>query len=130
MKSKKVVVLVSIICFTVSLFLLLKAVNLKDLNSIIGAISGVFGILGSVWSLFMPSTYSYEFHTSDWVEKAEREWVLIVNKNKHGMGNKPKIQILMKNEDGFEEVIASHQFNDKGDITIGASKGLCCMNPA
>ena len=72
----------------------------------------------------MPSTYSYEFHTSDWVEKAVREWVLIVNKNKHGMGNKPKIQILMKNEDGFEEVIASHQFNDKGDITIGSSKAF------
>lgn len=123
MSKKKIVQLIAITLLLVAVILLIPNTNWRDNSSIFGFVSLVLGTLGSIISIFIPSTYTFSFIESDWQKNIEsNNYSLLIAAKKHGLGNSPQVQTFLRTEMTYEECVVSSHHDKKGNITIGANK--------
>lgn len=121
MSKKKITQIISIALLLVAVFLLIPYNNWKNNNPIIVFLSLVFGTLGSIISIFIPTVYIYSFIDTAWKKTKENDFELTVKAKKHGIGNSPQIQVFMKQEDSFEEIVVPTKHKENGNIIISAN---------
>jgi len=118
--KKKVIQLVAIAFLAIAVMLLIPNTKWTESTSVWGFISLVFGTLGSIVSIFIPTTYTLSFVKSDWLSNEDGFYLHITAKN-HGLGNSPQVQTFSKKDTSFEEIIVASHHDEKGNITIGAN---------
>ena len=90
-------------------------------TSIVCLSSSILGVIGSIFSIFIPNKYKYDFTIDDWKSDSGKSYSISIPYKKHGLGKEPQVSVFLKNKDGeYEEVITEIHINSKGDITIGA----------
>lgn len=122
MSKKRKVQIVAIALLVIAVIFLIPNTDWREATSIWGFLILVFGTLGSIISIFIPTSFTFSFTDSDWKEAGENnEFNLFISAKKHGLGNSPKIQAFYKNENTYEEVGVVSEHDEKGNITIGAN---------
>lgn len=90
--------------------------------SILCLSSSILGVIGSIFSIFIPNKYKYDFTIDDWKSDLGKSYSISIPYKKHGLGKEPQVSVFLKNKDGeYEEVLTKIHINSKGDITIGAN---------
>ncbi|HLO44074.1 MAG TPA: hypothetical protein VK175_07070 [Leadbetterella sp.] len=123
MSKKKIVQIISIVFLVIAVLLLIPNTNWKDDTSVLGFISLVCGTLGSIISIFIPTTYTFMFIETDWKKDvADEGFCIIIPSKKHGLGNSPQTQTFLKNKmNTYEEVGVASNHDENGNVTIGAT---------
>lgn len=120
--NKKIVQFIAVAFLIVAVLFLIPNTEWTKNTSVLGFVSLVCGTLGSVISIFIPTTFTFIFSESDWRRFGERNgFNLIISAKKHGAGRSPQVQTFLKNEMGYEEVEVVLQQDEKGNITINAN---------
>ncbi len=117
MSKKKIVQLIAAIFLILAVILLIPKTKWEDDTSLYGFISLVCGTIGSIISIFIPTTDTFNFTETDWVNYDDRFMLTILAK-KHGIGVSPQVQTFLKNEMRYEKVGVSSNHDEKGNITI------------
>lgn len=87
--------------------------------SFIGFFAALLGLLGSIISIFIPNTYSYEFTENEWNQINNDDYLIRVPYKKHGLSKAPQIQTYIKNENGVYSTISlSENHDEMGNVTI------------
>lgn len=118
MSRKKIVQLISIAFLVAGVLLLLPGTNWRDSNSKLAFFSVLLGTAGSVISVFIPSSYAYYFTDNDWVDGEDGEKSLLIKASKHGQGPSPRVQIFIKEDTIYKEVLTDLSHNSSGDVTV------------
>lgn len=122
MSKKRTVQRTAIAFLLFAVILLIPNTDWSTKTSILGFFSLVLGTLGSIISIFIPTSYTYFFFEEDWKRNEQsNNYSLLITAKKHGLGNSPKVQTLRKNDLHFEEVGVSSHHDKKGNIIIGAT---------
>lgn len=122
MSKKRRVQIVAIIFLVIAVILLIPITKWTESTSVFGFISLVFGTLGSIISIFIPTTYTFNFINSDWKKNNESDdFRLIISARKHGLSKSPQVKTLLRNDKTYEEVVVSSHHDENGNITIGAN---------
>jgi hypothetical protein len=122
MSRKRIVQIIAICLLLLAVAFLLYSTNWNETKSAIGFYSLVFGTLGSIISIFIPTVYTFNFTDTDWKKnEIENDYFLIIQAKKHGIGNSPQVQTFQKSNNAFEEVGVSSHHDKKGNVTIGAN---------
>ena len=66
MSKKRIVQIIAIVFLVIAVILLIPNTKWTENTSVWGFISLVFGTLGSIISIFIPTTYTFSFLESDW----------------------------------------------------------------
>ena len=91
MSKKKIVQIIAIVFLVVAVILLIPNTKWTENTSVWGFISLVSGTLGSIFSIFIPTTYTFGFLESDWHKNNEsNDFSLLIAAKKHGLGNSPQ----------------------------------------
>ncbi len=98
MSKKKVVQIIALAFLLIAVVLLVPNTKWRDTSSVWGFISLVCGTLGSIISIFIPTTYTYYFTDKEWNKNMEGDFSLKIKANKHGLGNSPQVQTFLKKE--------------------------------
>lgn len=89
--------------------------------TIISLITSILSTIGSIISMFIPSTYTYNFTCNDWESTPDNSYNLFIPATKHELGKTPQVTVFKLNEDGsYEEVINSITCAH-GNITINSN---------
>jgi hypothetical protein len=122
MSKKRVVQIIAIAFLVIAVILLIPNTKWTENTSVWGFISLVFGTLGSIVSIFIPTTYTFYFIESDWQKNSfSNDFSLHIAAKKHGIGNSPQVQTFLRNGKTYEEVGVSSHHDEKGNITVGAN---------
>jgi hypothetical protein len=122
MSKKRVVQIVAIVFLVLAVILLVPNTTWTEKTSVLGFVSLVFGTLGSIISIFIPTTYSFNFSESDWQNNNEsNDFSLLITARKHGLGNSPQVQTYLRNDKTYKEVGVDSHHDERGNITIRAS---------
>ncbi|SFW57832.1 hypothetical protein [Cellulophaga fucicola] len=111
MKNRKLGLTLSIIGFLIAISGIFFD-NLDEGLTVINGMKylGVFMLIsGSLITYFSSQPYTLEFKENDWQETKEGYQILI--KNKKHKKNSPLCTILMRNNEGFEEIFTDIQIN-------------------
>lgn len=120
MSKKKKIQIVAIVFLIFAIFLLIPNTDWKNSTSIYGFIILIFGTIGSIISIFIPTNYIYPFYKKNWTKGNEEKYQLFITSKKHGMGKAPHVQIFEEVNDSFEEVEVENKHNKKGNVIIEA----------
>jgi hypothetical protein len=122
MSIKKIVQIIAIAFLVIAVLLLIPKTNWSENTSVWGFISLVLGTIGSIISIFIPTSYSFNFIESDWKKnETSNGYNLTITTKKHGMGNSPQAQTFKKANENYQEVGVYLHHDEKGNITIGAN---------
>ncbi len=122
MSKKRKVQIFAIAFLVIAVILLIPNTKWTENTSVLGFISLVLGTLGSIISIFIPTTYTFSFLESDWHKNSEsNDFSLLIAAKKHGLGDSPQVQTFLRNDKTFEEVGVSSNHDEKGNITIGVN---------
>ncbi len=122
MSKKRLAQIIAVAFLLIAVILLIPNTKWTEITSVIGFISLIFGTLGSIISIFIPTTYTFNFLESDWHKNTEsKDYSLHITAKKHGLGNSPQVQIFSLKDKQYEEVICASHHDEKGNITIGAN---------
>ena len=78
--------------------------------------------MGSICSIFIPSSYEQKFTKDDWIRSDEGDYYIKILAKDHGMGKTPKVTHFMKNKDGnYEEVGSAIEHSLNGDVFVDIS---------
>ena len=119
--SRKTIKTLSLILLIFSLIGNFVVFDYTNLISIVCLSTSILGVIGSIFSIFIPNKYKYDFTIDDWKSDSGKSYSISIPYKKHGLGKEPQVSVFLKNKDGeYEEVITEIHINSKGDITIGA----------
>ncbi len=122
MSRKRLLQLIAIAFLVIAVILLIPTTKWTENTSVWGFISLVFGTLGSIVSMFIPTTNTFSFIESDWQKNVEsNDFTLLIEAKKHGSGNSPQLQTFLRKENTYEEVKVSSHHDEKGNIIIEAN---------
>ena len=79
------------------------------------------GVLGSVISIFIPSSYTYEFKNKEWTMDGTNGYIIKIKSSEHSMGNSPIAEVFMYNGKSYELVELETRHDNKGNVTIAAN---------
>lgn len=122
MSKKRIVQIIAVAFLLIAVILFIPNTKWTENTSVLGFISLVFGTLGSIISIFIPTTYTFNFLKSDWHKNNDsNDLSLHIAAKTHGLGDSPQVQTFLIKDKHYEEVgVASHH-DEKGNITIGAN---------
>jgi hypothetical protein len=121
--SKKQLIQIIAAAFLITaIVLLIPFTNWLDNTSIYGFISLVIGTLGSIISIFIPTSFVYEFKEEDWDKKGERDYLLTIASKKHGLGSSSQVQTFMKQGEKLSMVGVSTTIDINGNIYVNSSQ--------
>ena len=122
MSKKRLVQIIAITFLVIAVILLIPNTNWTENTSIFGFFSLVLGTLGSIISIFIPTSFTFCFIESDWQKNIEsNDFRLLIAAKKHGLGKSPQVQTYLRNSKTYEEVGVSSHHDDIGNIIIGAN---------
>jgi hypothetical protein len=122
MSKKRIIQIIAIGFLVIAVILLIPNTDWTKSTSLWGFTSLVCGALGSVISIFIPTTYTFVFLESDWQKNDENnDFSLLISAKKHGLGNSPQVQTYLRNNQTFEEVGVNSNHDERGDIIIWAN---------
>jgi hypothetical protein len=125
MSKKRIVQIIAIGFLVIAVILLIPNTDWTKSTSIWGFISLSFGTLGSVISIFIPTTYTFDFLESDWQKNDEsNEFSLLISAKKHGLGNSPQVQIYIRKNEVFQKYDVNSYQDKKGNITIKTTRSF------
>lgn len=120
--SRKTIRTMSLILLIFSLIGNFVVFDYTNLISIVCLSTSILGVIGSIFSIFIPNKYKYDFTMDDWASSLDKSYTISISSKKHGLGKDPHVSVFLKNKDGeYEEVGIAIHINNKGDITIGAN---------
>jgi len=123
MSKRKIIQLIAIFFLGLAIILLIPNTEWNEKSSVFGFISLVLGTLGSVISIFIPTSFTFHFDDIDWIfNKTNEDYSIIIKSKKHGLGKSLQIQTFMNNSTGYQEVGVSSNQDKKGNITIKAKR--------
>lgn len=126
MTKKRTIQIIAIVFLVLAVILLIPNTKWTERTSVIGFISLVCGTLGSIISIFIPTTYIYIFNDSDWSKNNEsNDFSLSITSKKHGLGDSPQVQTFIKSTSGYEMVGVNSHHDKNGNVIIGASTTFC-----
>ncbi|UFH35747.1 hypothetical protein [Flavobacterium acetivorans] len=120
MSTKKIIQIIAVTFLIIAVILLVPNTNWQKSSSVLGFISLVCGTLGSIISIFVPTTYTYNFKEDNWANDSNG-FTLYIKAKKHGLGNSPQVQTFLKDGLMYQEVGVSSNHDEKGNVTIGAN---------
>ncbi len=121
MSKKKKIQLIAIAFLLIAIALLIPNTDWSKSTSVYGFISLIFGTIGSLISIFIPTSYTYTFDISSWENDKEEAYQLIIPSDVHGLGKAPHVQTFEKNDDSYEEVGVDCKHDNIGNVIIGAN---------
>ncbi|WP_375417387.1 hypothetical protein [uncultured Hymenobacter sp.] len=121
MSRKKAVQILAIFFLIISVALLAPNTKWSDTTSIWGFVSLLCGTLGSIISIFIPTTYTQKFIDQDWHQSVDG-YNLTISASKHGLGNSPQVQTFLKSGEIYEGVEGNLHHDEKGNVTIGVGR--------
>lgn len=125
MSKRKKYILISVTGLVFGVILILPNIDFHSVRSVMGLSSLIAATFGSVISIFTPTSYTYNFEISKWLKVNERDYRLIINNKKHGLGKSINSKTYIKNEDNtYNEVFAGIAQDEKGNITINSSQPI------
>lgn len=81
----------------------------------------ILGTVGSIASIFIPSSYVCHISPNDWISQ-KGEWILSIPVSEHGMGRHPKVATYIVNTDGSRnEVGVGVVCRNNGDILVSTA---------
>mgnify|MGYP001163405230 CR=1 FL=1 len=121
MSKKKQIQIVAIFFLLIALVLLFPITDWNKVNSIYGFISLFCGTIGSIISLFIPTSYTLNFTNNDWQKDTDGGFEIIISSKKHGLGSSPHVQTFIEKNNTFYEVGVSSAHDKIGNVTVGAN---------
>lgn len=122
MTKKRIVQRIAIAFLVIAVILLIPNTNWAEDTSVLGFISLICGTLGSIISIFIPTSFTFIFTNSDWEREIDGAgFSLLVKAKKHGIGNSPQVQTFLRNGNTYKEVGVAVDHDESGNITIGAN---------
>jgi len=121
MSLKRKVQISAIVFLLLAIILLIPNTDWTKQTSVFGFVSLILGTAGSIISIFIPTSFVYQFLEKSWTIIEPRENTLTISAKKHGMGRSPQVQTFLKSNSGYEEVGVLTSIDEKGNVTIGAS---------
>jgi len=122
MSKKRLIQTLSLFFLAAGLIFIFPATDWSQHNSLLGFFSVLLGTIGSAISLFIPSSYVYQFSVHDWRQDlTHSNFNLIIPHKKHGLGKSPKVQVFEIENGNFQEVGVDVQHDAAGNVMIGAN---------
>lgn len=121
MSRKKIIQIIAVVFLILAVVLLVPNTDWQKETSVYGFISLVFGTMGSIVSIFIPTTYSLIFNEQNW-KTHPNGCVLYIEANKHGCGNSPQVQTFSKDGAGYSLILCGIDHDENGNISIESSK--------
>lgn len=120
--SKKRKIQLTAVAFLILAVLLLIPNTEWSVNtSVYGFVSLVIGTIGSIISIFIPTSHTYNFNKFDWGKSSNSdEFSLYIKADKHGVGNSPQTQVFLRDNNDYQEVVIYSSHDNKGNIIISA----------
>lgn len=119
MSKRKKTILFSIIFLAIGIVIIIPFVNFKNIASIIGLLSLILGTVGSIMSIFIPTSYSTKFSENDWqYDEGDESYFLKIQASKHGLGMSNDLSVYEKINKKYEVVDIAHDHDENGNITI------------
>src|SRR2546430_3231261 len=125
MSRKKIIQLIAVFFLILAVILLIPNTTWNKRASVFGFISLICGTIGSVISIFIPVSYSFNFLEKHWENFGDRDFRLFISSKKHGLGNSPQVQTFRSTENSFEEIGVYSSHDIQGNVMIGASTNFC-----
>ncbi|MDR1690836.1 MAG: hypothetical protein LBR42_03190 [Candidatus Methanoplasma sp.] len=129
--KRKTVQIVAVAFLLLSGLLLFPNTSWSDSTSVVGYISLLFGIAGSICSVFIPTTYVQDFTEKDWTLRkgtslksdSYDSFFLKIDVKKHKMGKTPTGTVYFLTEDGryVDGGMYSFYHDECGNIEIKAN---------
>lgn len=122
MSKKRIIQIIAVALLLIAVLLLIPNTRWTENTSVLGFISLIFGTLSSIISIFIPTTYTFNFLESDWHKNnASNVFSLHITAKKHGLGDSPQVQTFLLKDRHYEEVGVDSRHDENGNIIIGAS---------
>lgn len=119
MSKRKITQKTSIFFLALGVFVFVISIDWASNLSVINLIILVLGTLGSIVSVFIPSSYSFKFSKADW-KAAETSYELVISMQQHGMGRTTNVDVFQNLNDYYEFVLVGISFDIKGNVKLSA----------
>ena len=63
-------------------------------TSIVCLSSSILGVIGSIFSIFIPNKYKYDFTIDDWKSDSGKSYSISIPYKKHGLGKEPQVSVF------------------------------------
>lgn len=121
MSTKRIVQVIAVLFLLTSVALSIPNTEWNKGTSVYAFVTLVLGTVGSIISIFIPTSYTYPFDLQNWTSIAENEYKISISKKHHGMGGSPKCEAFMLKDVTYEVVGVHFTQDDKGNISMYAS---------
>lgn len=120
MLTRKRIQVISIGFLIIAVLLLLINTDWSSATSVWGFISLVCGTIGSIISVFIPSSKTLYFIEDDWNHE-RGSYFMLIEKAKHGIGNSPIISVFLKEDKHYVPIMIHDAHDDSGNIRLESS---------
>lgn len=120
MNVKKAIRVFSITLLLGAVILAIPSTNWEDPRSL-GSFAGLsLATIGSIISIFIPSSYVRKFSLNDWMKK-DSEYIIHIKGATHGIGKNPNVEVYKKLKTKYVLVEVECIVDQKGNVTLEAN---------
>jgi hypothetical protein len=118
MTPRNKILIPSIVFFIISLIVQLCITNWTEEASKISLYTIILGVVGSIFSMLIPNSYTLKFENNDWLKQDTGGHKITVMSNKHSFGKTPDALIFKSVGKDYELVEIQFIHDENGNLTI------------